>query len=378
MYVIKRLMLLASLIVLLVACGGNYTGTQSLDSLGTATPGAVNTAVPANPGLGGGGSFSTRVPDTQGVTEVPPTGAEVAGATTTSLAPPNAAARTVEADTTTETAATVGTTDTAATGVATSEAATDTAPTTAATSEGATAGATGPLPNLEGRAVLIGSDTTYPPMEYIDPQTNQIAGFDPDLMAEIAKLINIRPEFQTYPSFDTIFTALAAKQFDAVMSSVTITEERRQTVDFSDPYVSVGQQVVAGQNTTLQSYTDLKNGNLQVGVQRGTTGEQAALEEAGVADANVRRYDTIDAAFADLANNAIDAIIADGPTVANYASQPQYKDTLVLVGTPFTTEDYGIAFQKGDDELRNAVNGALALLKQNGKIDELKAKYNLK
>ncbi len=225
---------------------------------------------------------------------------------------------------------------------------------------------------------MIGTDSTYPPFESIDPATNQIVGFDPDLMAEMAKLINIKPEFKT-TSFDTIFEALASKQFDAVMSAVTITDERKQKVDFTDPYVSIGQRVVALKgNDKIKSYEDLKTNNFQVGVQRGTTGEQAALTTAGVPDANVKRYDDIASAFADLKNNAIDAIVADGPTVANYTGQPEYQDAVALVGDAFTTEDYGIAVQKGDTELLNGFNAALAQLKQNGKIDELKRKYDIK
>ncbi len=238
--------------------------------------------------------------------------------------------------------------------------------------------ATGNLPDLGGRAILIGTGSTYPPFESLDPQTNEIVGFDVDLMAEIARLINLKPEFQT-TSFETIFEALAAKQFDAVMSAVTITEERKQKVDFSDPYVSIGQQVVALKtNDQIKRYEDLKTNNFQVGVQRGTTGEQAALTKAGVPEANVKRYDDIAAAFSDLNNNAIDAIVADGPTVANYTSQEQYRDKMAVVGEAFTTEDYGIAVQKGDTELLNAINAVLAQLQQSGKIDELKQKYEIK
>jgi len=114
-----------------------------------------------------------------------------------------------------------------------------------------------------------------------------------------------------------------------------------------------------------------------VGVQTGTTGETAALEEGQVPDANLRRYQTIDLAFADLANNAIDAIVADSPTVGNYTSQPQYQNTLKIAGEPFTTESYGIAVQQDDTELLNAINAALAQLKADGTIDRLRDQYNI-
>ncbi|MEI7772114.1 MAG: basic amino acid ABC transporter substrate-binding protein [Chloroflexales bacterium] len=241
----------------------------------------------------------------------------------------------------------------------------------------ATPGAAATVADLKGRKVLIGTEAAYPPFESVDQASNQIVGFDVELMGEVAKLINIQPEFQN-AAFDTIFAALQKKQFDAVMSAATITAERAKIVAFSDPYIEVGQIVVTlKSNTAIKSYTDLASATA-VGVQTGTTGETAALQEAKVPDAKLKRYQAIDLAFADLANNAIDAVVADGPTVGNYVSQPQYADKLQVVGAPFTTESYGIALQQGDSELLSAINTALAKLKADGTIDQLKAKYKIK
>lgn len=233
----------------------------------------------------------------------------------------------------------------------------------------------GSMPNLNGRKVVVGTDATYPPFESIEGN-DKIVGFDVDLMNEIGKLINIQPEFKN-ADFKTIFTALQAKEFDAVMSAATITDERKQIVNFSDPYIEVGQLVVTNaDNTTINSHTDLANAS--VGVQTGTTGEQAALSEAKVPDNMLRRYDTIDLAFADLANGTIDAVVADGPTVGNYVSQEQYANKLKLVGEPFTTESYGIALPKEDTELLNAINAALKQLKEGNTIQQLKDRWKIK
>jgi polar amino acid transport system substrate-binding protein len=258
---------------------------------------------------------------------------------------------------------------------------TDTEASPAASPEASPAAETSPtgdaLPDLGGRKIVIGTDATYPPFEYVDPETNEIVGFDVDLMNEIAKLINIEPEFQN-AAFDTIFTALQSGQFDAVMSAATITEERKKIVAFSYPYVDVGQLVVVRtENDDIQGYEDLDDGAI-VGVQTGTTGEIAALEEANVPDNNLRRYQTIDLAFADLANGTIDAVVADNPTASNYTTQPQYQGKLKIVGEPFTEESYGIAVQQEDTELLNAINVALEQLKENGTIDRLKEKYQIK
>lgn len=233
------------------------------------------------------------------------------------------------------------------------------------------------LPDLGGRAVVIGTDAAYPPFESVDTASNEIVGFDVDLMNEIGKLINIKPQFQN-AAFDTIFAALQQKQFDAVMSAATITEERKKIIAFSEPYIEVGQLVVTlADNTSINSYQDLANAPA-VGVQTGTTGEEAAKTEAKVPDEKLKRYQTIDLAFADLANNSIDAVVADSPTVGNYTSQPQYADKLKIVGDAFTTESYGIAVQQGDTELLNGINAALVQLKSNGTIQQLKDKHQIK
>lgn len=256
-----------------------------------------------------------------------------------------------------------------------SPAASASAPASSASAE-ATSAAGGSVPNLGGRKVLVGTDATYPPMESVDAQSNQIVGFDVDVMNELGKLANFTPEFQN-TGFDTIFAALQSKQFDAVMSSVTITDERKKIVAFSEPYITVGQVIVVqNDNTTITGPEQLASA--QVGVQTGTTGEEAALSVGKVPDSNVRRYQTIDLAFADLANGTIDAVVVDSVPAADYSRQPQYEGKVKIVGEPFTTEDYGIAVQQGDTELLNAINAGIAQLKGNGTIDQLKQKYNIK
>ncbi|MEN9934292.1 MAG: hypothetical protein RLZZ387_871 [Chloroflexota bacterium] len=242
---------------------------------------------------------------------------------------------------------------------------------TAAPAEGAAAAQ--PVADLGGRTLVIGSDTTYPPMEFVD-DNRQIVGFDVDMMNEIGKLINAEVEFRTFPSFDAIFAALANKEFDMVVSAVSVTEERKQIIAFSDPYLSIGQVIsVPVGSTTIASVADLTSVEL-VGVQGGTTGEQAALE-AGVPAEKIKRYDTIDLAFQDLANGAVDAVVADGPPSARYTQQ--LSDKIMVAGEPFTTEDYAIALQQGDEELLTAVNAALAELKANGTLEQLMEKWNL-
>lgn len=268
---------------------------------------------------------------------------------------------------------TTGSSPAASAGASTSPAASAPASSAAAESTSAVGGS---VPDLGGRKVVVGTDATYPPMESVDAQSNQIVGFDVDVMNEIGKLANFTPEFQN-TGFDTIFAALQSKQFDAVMSSVTITDERKKIVAFSEPYITVGQVIVTkSDNTTITSAETLASA--QVGVQTGTTGEEAALSVGKVPDTNLKRYQTIDLAFADLVNGTIDAVVVDSVPAADYSRQPQYEGKVKIVGEPFTTEDYGIAVQQGDTALLNAINAGIAQLKGNGTIDQLKQKYNIK
>ncbi len=237
-----------------------------------------------------------------------------------------------------------------------------------------------PAPKKElPKKITIGSDTTYPPFEFVDDQGN-IVGFDPDLMDYLAKEIGIEYEFVS-TAWDGIFAALAAGEFDAVMSAVTITPERAKIVDFTIPYYQVGQVVtVRADETRIQSYKDLASGDFVVGVQTGTTGEFAALEKAQVPEEKIRRFETIDVAFLALVNGDVDAVVADSPTSENYVRQ--FAGKIKIVGGEgkdawFTTEDYGIAVQKGNDVLLEALNKAIEKARAEGIIDELVCKWEV-
>jgi polar amino acid transport system substrate-binding protein len=228
------------------------------------------------------------------------------------------------------------------------------------------------IPKLD-RSITIGTDATYPPFESVDEKSGDVVGFDPALMARIAELTGLKYKFQP-TAWDGIFAALASGEFDAVMSAVTITEERDKIVDFTVPYYQVGQVVSVRQDEQkIKSYKDLASGAI-VGVQTGTTGDFATTDIAKVPDDNVRRFDTIDLAYQALVNGDLDAVVADSPTSQNYIGR--FEGKLKIVGGEgaaawFTTEDYGIAVQEGDTELLNALNAAIEQLKKEGVIQEL-------
>ena len=220
------------------------------------------------------------------------------------------------------------------------------------------------------RHVVVATDSTWPPMEYVDEQKN-IVGFDIDLFNAIAAAAGFTCEYKSV-AWDGIFAGIAADKYDVVVSSVTITDERKQEMDFSDPYINAGQILVVKNDTT--GVTALKNlAGKTVGAQIGTTG---AFEVEKVKAVTLKTYDEIGLAFEDLYNGRIQGVVCDTPVAAQYALQnDKYKGTLKIVGAPFTDEYYGIVVKKGNKELLDLINAGLKKVKDSGKLADIEKKW---
>ena len=205
--------------------------------------------------------------------------------------------------------------------------------------------------------IVIASDATFPPMEMVD-ENKAIVGFDVDLMNAAAKAGGFAVEFKN-TAWDGIFAGLDAGKYDAVMSSVTITDDRKKTMDFSVPYINAGQVVVVkSEVNNVTKLADLKGKT--VGCQIGTTGAFAIDKEKDADKITEKTYDEIGLAFEDLANGRIAGVVIDSPVAANYALQnPNYKGKLKIVGEPFTQEYYGVAVKKGNTKLLDMINAGL-------------------
>lgn len=218
--------------------------------------------------------------------------------------------------------------------------------------------------DLGGRVITIGSDTTYPPFEFV-ADDGSIVGFDVDVMNAICERVNCVAQFQT-TAWDGIFPALAAGEFDMVVSGVTITEERARIVAFSDPYLSYGQVVVVRAGNTEVDAEALRSGSHTVAAQIGTTNEAQAIDLAG--EANVRAYDTFDLAFLALVNGDVDAVISDEPTAEEFVER--YAGQLEISDRGLTSEELGFAFPQGS-ELIDPINAGLAMIREDGTLDAL-------
>jgi ABC-type amino acid transport substrate-binding protein len=222
-------------------------------------------------------------------------------------------------------------------------------------------------PGTESGILRIGTDATYPPFETVNTETAQPEGFDIDLISEVCKINGWKPEFIVTP-FDGMIPGLQSKKYDVAISAMTITPERQAVIDFSDPYYLAGQTLaVPLAEGVIKLPNDLKG--KRVGVQLGTTGELMAQKIDG---AKVFSYDNIGAAFIDMQNGNLDAVLNDYPTTQAYIRAHRTART---VGEILSKENYGIAIRKGDTELRTAINKALAELRKSGKYRELHLKW---
>ncbi len=220
-----------------------------------------------------------------------------------------------------------------------------------------------------GETITVASDIAYRPFEY--SKNGEPVGFDIDLMNEVGKRAGFQVKYQNV-AFDGIIGGLGSNLYDAAISAMTITPERDEQIDFSDPYFNADQSLLVPSDSDIATVSDI--GDSTVGVQLGTTGASKAEEfaEAGDITGDVRTFDTIEDAFAALENGQVDAIVNDLPVSQDKANKSD--GALEIVETIPTEEQYGIAFPT-DSELTGPVNDALKEIKDDGTYAKIYEKW---
>lgn len=227
------------------------------------------------------------------------------------------------------------------------------------------------LKTIQEKGVLnVGLEGTYPPFSFVD-ENGKLSGFEVELSEALAKQLGVKVKLQPTP-WDGILAALESKRLDLVVNQVTISDERKKKYDFSTPYTISGiQALVLKKNLdtlAIKSAADLAG--KKVGVGLGTNYEQWVRKE--VPQADVRTYNDDPAKFQDLRVGRIDAILIDRLAALEYAKKA--PDT-ALAGEAFSRLESGVALRKGEPELLDAVNEALAALKADGTLSKLSEKY---
>ncbi len=219
---------------------------------------------------------------------------------------------------------------------------------------------------IQEGTLTVGSDIPFPPFE--QGRAPNYSGFDIDLVNEVADRIGLEVAIQD-TAFDTIFRDLAQGKFDLVASATTITPEREQTVDFSNPYFEAEQSLVVPEGSDIATVEDLAGAT--VGAQDGTTGEEYANEETDAA--NVRGFPEAADAFNALRAGQVEAVIID-----NFAAQDAVEQGVggISIATEIPTgELYGLVVGQDNDALLDAVNDALEEIKDDGTLEDLYQRY---
>jgi polar amino acid transport system substrate-binding protein len=232
----------------------------------------------------------------------------------------------------------------------------------------ATAAAPAPAPM---KVYTAGTDAAYAPFESQN-EKGEIVGFDIEVVQAIAAKAGFEVKFVNTP-WEGIFNALTQGDRDLVVSAVTITEERKQTMDFSAPYFDAAQLIAVKADSPVSKFADLKK--LKVGVQTGTTGDEAVTKLLGKTSTNIKRFESTPLALAELAAGGVDAVVADNGVVGHYVTNNPGGNFKTVSDPEFVPEQYGIAVKKGNTELLGLLNTGLAAIQADGTYDQIYAKY---
>lgn len=211
----------------------------------------------------------------------------------------------------------------------------------------------------------VGIDTPYPPFEIGTPP--DVSGYDIEMMDAIAANLGLEVEY-TDTGFGTIFRDTANGQFDTAAAASTITPGRENAVDFTDPYYEAQQALLVAEGSDITSVDDLSG--VIVGAQDGTTGETLANEETDASE--VRGYPEGPNAISALITGQVEAVVIDQPVAVDAVEK---QGGIEIIEEIPTNELYGFAVAPDNDALREAMNEALATIKEDGTLDDLYDKY---
>ncbi|MBB5018289.1 polar amino acid transport system substrate-binding protein [Chitinivorax tropicus] len=221
------------------------------------------------------------------------------------------------------------------------------------------------------KELVVGTDAAYAPFES-ENENKEIVGFDIDVVKAIAEKAGVQVKFVNTP-WEGIFKTLDQGDRDLLVSAITITDERKQSMDFSEPYFEAKQLIAVSSNSKVQKLEDLKK--LKVGVQTGTTGDEVVQKLQGKTSPNIKRFESTPLALKELEAGGVDAVVADNGVVINYVKNNSDKGFRMVEDATFAKEFYGLAVKKGNAELVAKLNEGLKKIKEDGTYDKIYAQY---
>lgn len=213
--------------------------------------------------------------------------------------------------------------------------------------------------------LTMATNAYFPPYEYY--QGEQIVGIDADIAKAVADKLGLELKIEDM-EFDSIITSVQTGKADIGLAGMTVTDERKQSVNFSDTYATGIQVVIVTEDSDIATVDDLAG--KKIGVQLSTTGDIYASDDYG--EENVEKFNKGADAVMALAQGKIDAVIIDNEPAKNFVTA---NEGLKILDTEYVTEDYAACINKENTELLDAVNGALAELKADGTLQKIIDQY---
>ncbi|GHC65710.1 transporter substrate-binding domain-containing protein [Neogemmobacter tilapiae] len=231
------------------------------------------------------------------------------------------------------------------------------------------------VPDLGGREVVIVTENAYPPLQFLD-KSGAPVGWEYDALAEIAKKLNITVKYEN-TSWDAMIPAVSEGQYDMGMTGITIKDERKEAVDFSDAYMrSEMLMIVRGDESRFTDAASFAaNADLLMAAQPGTTPFYVGVYEVldgNEENARIVKFETFGAGLEALKTGDVDLVLSDSTAANGYVGGS--NGGLKIIGSPLGAEDFGFIFPKGSD-LVAPMNAAIAALKADGTFDALNQKW---
>ncbi|MCR5652038.1 MAG: basic amino acid ABC transporter substrate-binding protein [Lachnospiraceae bacterium] len=227
------------------------------------------------------------------------------------------------------------------------------------------AAAEGSVKTVTAGVLTMATNAYFPPYEYYEG--DDIVGIDAEIAKAVADKLGMELKIEDM-EFDSIITAVASGKADIGLAGMTVTEERKKNINFTDSYATGVQVVIVKEDSDIKSVDDL--GGKKIGVQLATTGDIYCTDDFG--QENVEEYSKGNDAVMALVSGKVDAVVIDNEPAKNYVAA---NDGLKILDTEYVKEDYAAAINKENTELLDAVNKALGELKSEGKLDEIISKY---
>jgi polar amino acid transport system substrate-binding protein len=226
-----------------------------------------------------------------------------------------------------------------------------------------------PSLRAEQKELVVGMEMSYPPFEMLD-SSGQPAGVSVDMARAMGQYLNRPVRFENIP-FDGLIPSLKTGKIDVIISSLTMTEDRKKSIDFSDPYLTMGLAILVNKNSEIRSINDIDKPSRNVAVKKGTTGNIYAIQHFKNAKLLVLNEES--ACAIEVAQGKADCFIYDQVSV--FQTWKKYQDTTRALLQPFQQEQWAMGVQKGNDDLRQQINGFIKHFKETGGFEQIGVKY---